>query len=173
MLERLTPGDGIQAMIIAPSQELAMQLTNVTRSFATLVDLKVTSITGGANVKRQLEQLKKHPDVVIGTPGRILNLLEERKLKAHQVQTVIVDEADDLLAGETFDAVRAILQEVPARHNSASFQRLKLPFWLNLKSGLVNPLRGSMYVRLITLRAWFGMAYFKLVTWRRPGCWVI
>jgi superfamily II DNA/RNA helicase len=114
VLERLTPGAGIQAMIIAPSQELAMQLTNVTRSFATLADLKVTSITGGANVKRQLEQLKKHPDVVIGTPGRILNLLEDRKLKGHQLKTVIIDEADDLLAGETFDAVRSILQEAPA-----------------------------------------------------------
>lgn len=60
VLERLAPGQGIQAVIIAPSQELAMQLTHVTRSFATLVDLKVVSITGGANVKRQLEQLKKN-----------------------------------------------------------------------------------------------------------------
>lgn len=139
MLERLTPGDGIQAMIIAPSQELAMQLTNVTRSFATLVDLKVTSITGGANVKRQLEQLKKHPDVVIGTPGRILNLLEERKLKAHQVQTVIVDEADDLLAGETFDAVRAILQEVPAQAQLGFFSATETPILAELEKWFGQP----------------------------------
>lgn len=133
LLERLTPGEGVQAMIIAPSQELAMQLTQVTRSFATLADLKVTSITGGANVKRQLEQLKKHPDVVIGTPGRILNLLEDRKLKPHQIQTVIVDEADDLLTGETFDAVRAILQEVPAQVQLGFFSATETPILAELE----------------------------------------
>lgn len=113
ILEKMTPGAGVQAMVIAPSQELAMQLTNVARTFADLVDLKVTAITGGANVKRQMEQLKKHPDLIIGTPGRIQNLIDDRKLKVSGVSTVIIDEADDLLAGETFDTVRWILQAVP------------------------------------------------------------
>ncbi|WP_252904558.1 DEAD/DEAH box helicase family protein [Secundilactobacillus silagei] len=138
VLERLAPGQGIQAVIIAPSQELAMQLTHVTRSFATLVDLKVVSITGGANVKRQLEQLKKHPEIVIGT-RRILNLIEDRKLKTHDVQTVIVDEADDLLEGETFDTVRTILQDVPSEVQMGFFSATETPILSELKKWFGTP----------------------------------
>ncbi|MTV81971.1 DEAD/DEAH box helicase [Lactobacillus sp. CRM56-3] len=141
ILERLEPEQGIQAIIIAPSQELAMQLTGVTRSFATLVNLKVTSVTGGANVKRQLEQLKKHPEVVIGTPGRLLNLIEDRKLKTHNVQTVIVDEADDLLDGETFDTVRTILQNVPAEVQLGFFSATETPILSDLQKWFGMPVR--------------------------------
>lgn len=139
VLERIAPGQGIQAIIVAPSQELAMQLTHVTRSFATLVDLKVTSITGGANVKRQLEQLKKHPEIVVGTPGRILNLIEDHKLKPHDVQTVIVDEADDLLEGETFDAVRTILQNVPSEVQMGFFSATETPILTELEKWFGTP----------------------------------
>lgn len=139
VLERLAAGQGIQAMIIAPSQELAMQLTHVTRSFATLLNMQVTSITGGANVKRQLEQLKKHPEIVIGTPGRILNLIEDRKLKTHDVQTVIVDEADDLLEGETFDTVRTILQNVPSEVQLGFFSATETPILSELEKWFGTP----------------------------------
>ncbi|KRK49003.1 DEAD/DEAH box helicase [Secundilactobacillus kimchicus] len=127
MLEKMTPGDGIQAMIVAPSQELAMQLTNVARTFADLVNLKVTAITGGANVKRQMEQLKKHPDLIVGTPGRIQNLIDDRRLKVAGVKTVIIDEADDLLEGETFDTVRWILQAVPGEVQLGFFSATETP----------------------------------------------
>lgn len=109
ILEKVRPGEGIQALILAPSQELAMQTTNVVRDWAQLVDVKVLAITGGANVKRQLEKLKKRPEVIVATPGRVMNLVGDGKLKLGHLKMMIVDEADELLTDETLDQIRSIL----------------------------------------------------------------
>ena len=109
MLESIRVGEGTQAMILAPSQELAMQTTNVVRDWAKLIDAKVLAITGGANVKRQTEKLKKHPEIVVGTPGRMTNMIADGKLKLGHLKLMIVDEADELLTDETLDQIREIL----------------------------------------------------------------
>ena len=113
-LANLLPGDGTQLIVLEPSQELAIQTSRVMRDWAKLLDLKVVALTGGANVKRQTERLKKRPEVIVGTPGRVLNLVSDRKLKLHLVSLLIVDEADDLLTGDTLDTVRSIAQDMPA-----------------------------------------------------------
>jgi len=113
-LANLMPGEGTQLIVLEPSQELAIQTSRVMRDWAKLLDLKVVALTGGANVKRQTERLKKRPEVVVGTPGRVLNLVTDRKLKLHLVSLLIVDEADDLLTGDTLDTVRSIAQDMPA-----------------------------------------------------------
>jgi len=109
MLEMIQAGEGTQALILAPSQELAMQTTTVVREWAQLIDAKVLAITGGANVKRQMEKLKQHPEIIVGTPGRITNLIADGKLKLGHLKLMIVDEADELLTDETLDQVREIL----------------------------------------------------------------
>ncbi|MFC6294213.1 DEAD/DEAH box helicase [Lactiplantibacillus daoliensis] len=109
MLANIRVGEGTQAMILAPSQELAMQTTNVVRDWAKLIDAKVLAITGGANVKRQTEKLKKHPEIVVGTPGRMTNMIADGKLKLGHLKLMIVDEADELLTDETLDQIREIL----------------------------------------------------------------
>ena len=101
LLPTLVPGDGEQLLILAPSQELAMQTTRVVREWATLVDLKVLALTGGANVKRQLDALKKHPEVIVGTPGRVAELVDNGKLKLKRLRTLLLDEADELLTEDT------------------------------------------------------------------------
>ncbi len=114
LLPQLKADQGTQLIVIEPSQELAMQTTTVMREWAQLLGLSVQSLTGGANLKRQVERLKKtHPNIVIGTPGRLDHLLAERNLKLHQVTQVVVDEADDLLVDETQARVLALLQAVP------------------------------------------------------------
>ena len=64
------PGDGTQLVVMAPSQELAAQITDVIREWGKLIGLNTISLIGGANIKRQIERLKKHPEIVVGTPGR-------------------------------------------------------------------------------------------------------
>lgn len=113
-LANLLPGDGTQLLVLEPSQELAIQTSRVMRDWAKLLGLKVAALTGGANVKRQTERLKKRPEVVVATPGRLLNLIQDRKLKTHLVSLIIIDEADDLLTGETLETVRAVAQAAPA-----------------------------------------------------------
>jgi superfamily II DNA/RNA helicase len=112
ILPLLTPGDGEQVLVLAPSQELAMQTTRVMREWASLLNLKVLSLTGGANVKRQLDALKKHPEVIVGTPGRVAELVANGKLKLNRLRTLILDEADELLVEDTANQIDAIWDAV-------------------------------------------------------------
>lgn len=97
LLLQVKPGEGTQLMIVTSSQELAMQVATVTRIWSQDIGLKTISLIGGANVKRQQEKLKAHPEVVVGTPGRLVELMDSRKLKAHQIQSLVVDEVDQIL----------------------------------------------------------------------------
>ncbi|MFC6260726.1 DEAD/DEAH box helicase [Levilactobacillus fujinensis] len=126
-LANLLPGDGTQLIVLEPSQELAIQTSRVMRDWAKLLDLQVLALTGGANVKRQTERLKKRPEVIVGTPGRVLNLVSDRKLKLHLVSLLIIDEADDLLTGDTLDTVRSIAQAAPAEVQLGFFSATDTP----------------------------------------------
>ncbi|KRN75562.1 hypothetical protein IV73_GL000046 [Weissella kandleri] len=108
LLPLLQPNDGEQLLILAPSQELAMQTTRVVREWAQGFDLKVLALTGGANVKNQLDRLKKHPEILVGTPGRVGELAASKKLKLQRLRTLILDEADILLQDETADQIQNV-----------------------------------------------------------------
>ena len=99
LLMQLEANHQLQAVIFAPSQELAQQILQVSSDWGTNLGLTIMSLIGGANTKRQIEQLKKKPELIIATPGRFLELLKQTaKLKVHTVQWLIYDEADYLLA---------------------------------------------------------------------------
>ncbi|WP_353989199.1 DEAD/DEAH box helicase [Pediococcus argentinicus] len=121
LLEKLAPGDGSQLLVLSPSQELAVQTTDVFREWASLLKLRVTSVTGGANLQRQIERLKKKPEIIIGTPGRVLTMVNESRLKTSDINTLIIDEADELLTGETLGDVRQIEDQLPSDLQMAFF----------------------------------------------------
>lgn len=100
----------VQAVIIAPSQELVMQILQEIQKWGEGSGIRAASFIGGANVKRQLEKLKKHPHIALGTPGRMLELIKQKKLKMHEVKTVILDEGDQLLVPEHIDTIRSIIK---------------------------------------------------------------
>lgn len=112
LLMQLEPGEGTQLLVVLPSQELASQVASVAREWAPALDLKVQTIIGGANVRRQLEGLKKRPEVVVGTPGRLLELIKARKLKVHLLKALVLDEIDDLVADTEFTAAKGIIKSV-------------------------------------------------------------
>lgn len=128
LLEKILPKDGSQLLIMAPSQELAAQLTNTIRPWAKLLDLSVIGLLGGANVKRQIEKLKKHPEVVIGTPGRLLNLINLKKLKLHKIESIVIDEADEMLGDEdSLNDVREIVSHCPSEAQISFFSATEAP----------------------------------------------
>jgi superfamily II DNA/RNA helicase len=100
----------VQAVIIAPSQELVMQILQEIQKWSEGSGIRAASFIGGANVKRQLEKLKKHPHIALGTPGRMLELIKQKKLKMHEVKTVILDEGDQLLVPEHIETIRNIVK---------------------------------------------------------------
>lgn len=114
LLQKVIQGNGNQLLIILPSQELASQVADVTRVWAKGLELNVQAIIGGANVKRQIERLKKRPEVLVGTPGRVLELIKLKKIKAHLIQTLVLDEVDDLLSDADFNSTKDIIKSVQA-----------------------------------------------------------
>lgn len=111
VLERIdAEKKAVQAVVIAPSQELVMQILQEIQNWTEGSDIRAASFIGGANVKRQLEKLKKHPNIAIGTPGRMLELIKQKKLKMHEVKTVVLDEVDQLFVPEHLDTVRSIVK---------------------------------------------------------------
>lgn len=134
LLGNVVPKDGTQILILSPSQELAIQTTQVVREWATLLGLSVASITGGANVKRQMEKLKTNPEIVVGTPGRVLNLVEDRKLKLRNLQVMVIDEADDLLTDETLRDIQDIERQANNDVQFAFFSATETPVFADLDS---------------------------------------
>lgn len=104
MLPILNKVDGskkqVQALIVAPSQELGMQIVEVIREWTAGTDITVQQLIGGANSARQIEKLKKKPTIVVGTPGRLNELVRQGKLKLKEIETVVLDECDQLLSRE-------------------------------------------------------------------------
>lgn len=101
VLDRMDPGkQAVQAVILAPSKELVMQIQEEAGKWSQGSGIQSIPLIGGANVKRQIEKLKRHPHLVIGTPGRILELIRQKKLKMHEVKMMVLDEGDQLLGKE-------------------------------------------------------------------------
>ncbi|OJG38780.1 hypothetical protein RV01_GL002226 [Enterococcus dispar] len=112
ILMQLNPSSGNQLLILTASQELAMQVVETVRFWTENMALKVQPLIGGANTKRQLEKLKEKPEILVGTAGRVLELMKTKKIKSHQLQTVVFDEADQLLTGQALEIAKGILQHL-------------------------------------------------------------
>ncbi|MEO1773027.1 DEAD/DEAH box helicase [Candidatus Enterococcus ferrettii] len=113
LLNKLKHKEANQLLILTSSQELAMQVVEVTRVWLKGSDLQVLPLIGGANIKRQQDGLKKKPEVIIGTPGRVMELMTSKKLKSHQFKTVVFDEVDQLIQGQNLQLIQRILKSVP------------------------------------------------------------
>lgn len=112
VLERLTPKKGpVQGLILVPTRELALQVTEELLSFNKYSKLVITAIYGGASMSEQLRRLGKGVDIVVGTPGRILDHLRRGTLNLKELQYLILDEADEMLNMGFIDDVEAILAE--------------------------------------------------------------
>ncbi|MDN6639444.1 MAG: DEAD/DEAH box helicase [Tetragenococcus sp.] len=120
-LLKIQAGHGNQLLIVTPSQELGVQVADVARTWATDLGLQVQSLIGGANKKRQVEKLKAKPEVLIGTPGRLVELMKDKKVKAAHIQTVILDEADQLLQKEAVGFMQSIIKSIPKTSQYAFF----------------------------------------------------
>jgi superfamily II DNA/RNA helicase len=104
-----------QAVIVAPTHELAIQIHRQCCDLAQNAGWAVRSVLliGGTATDRQIEKLKKKPHLVVGSPGRVAELIAKGKLKTKNVGSIVIDEADRLLADESLPSVEAIIRSVP------------------------------------------------------------
>lgn len=111
LLQQIDPTEkNTQIVILASSHELVMQIHQEVQEWSRDSEIGSATLIGGANVKRQIEKLKKKPQIVIGTPGRMNELINQKKLKMHQVKTLVLDEADQLLVPEHISTIEKIVK---------------------------------------------------------------
>jgi len=96
IIEKITPGKGVQALVLTPTRELAEQIAKVTRAFSRNTELVTHEIFGGVDLERQINKIRK-ADIIIGTPGRILDHINRRNLKLSEIKILVLDEADRLV----------------------------------------------------------------------------
>jgi len=144
-----TSNDQLQVVILAPSRELVMQIVQVAQDWGQPGGVKATSLIGGVPIKRQVERLKKRPQLIAGTPGRVLELVSMKKLKMHHVKTMVLDEGDQLLSGEHLSSVKNIVKStmkdrqlllfsatIKAETESLAQELMKQPNIVKVESGL-------------------------------------
>ena len=102
----------MQAIVLVPTHELAIQILRQIERLAGNSDLKANSapIIGNVNIDRQIEKLKEKPHIIVGSPGRILELIKKKKISSHTVKTIIIDEADRLMDDNNIEAVKAVIK---------------------------------------------------------------
>ena len=123
ILERIDPASShVQAIVLCPTRELALQVCDAARGFAKYLDgVDVVPVYGGAPIRDQVERLARGAQVVVGTPGRVLDLLNRGKLLLADARMVVLDEADEMLSMGFIDDVRAILRRAPWGRQTALF----------------------------------------------------
>ena len=115
-LLRLQNKKAQQLLILAPNTELAGQIFEVCKTWAEPLGLTAQLLLSGSSQKRQIERLKKGPEIIIGTPGRIFELVKLKKIKMMNVETIILDEFDQLLSDSQYHFVDKITHYAPRDH---------------------------------------------------------
>jgi ATP-dependent RNA helicase DeaD len=113
--------NGIQALILTPTRELAQQVAEAIKDLAAHRRLHVLTVYGGQSIDRQIRSLERGVDIVVGTPGRVIDLLDRKKLHFDQVRWVVLDEADEMLSMGFIDDVKKILSRTPKERQTACF----------------------------------------------------
>jgi ATP-dependent RNA helicase DeaD len=113
--------DTIQAIVVAPTRELAIQVSEELYKIGATKRVRVLPIYGGQDIERQIRALKKRPHVIVGTPGRIIDHINRKTLHLQHVHTVVLDEADEMLNMGFIDDIEAILSQVPAERQTLLF----------------------------------------------------
>ena len=123
IIELLDPSSSnVQAIILSPTRELAVQIGNNIKDFCKyLKDVKVTTVYGGSSIEDQIRSLKKGSQIVVGTPGRTVDLINRRALKLGNVQWLVLDEADEMLNMGFKDELDKVLEATPETKQTLLF----------------------------------------------------
>lgn len=113
--------DAVQAIVVAPTRELAIQVSEELYKIGSTKRVRVLPIYGGQDIERQIRALKKHPHIIVGTPGRVLDHIQRRTLRLQNVHTVVLDEADEMLNMGFVEDIEAILSHVPTERQTLLF----------------------------------------------------
>ena len=121
ILQNFKPQRQPQALVLAPTRELALQVADSMIEYGKHLHVRVLAVYGGQPYGPQIGNLKRGVDIVVGTPGRLNDLLERKVLNLSEIKTVVLDEADEMLNMGFIEEVEKILAETPAGRQTALF----------------------------------------------------
>lgn len=110
ILENFEPSKVIQTIVLAPTRELALQVAKEMNSLAHGKKIRITPVYGGQSIEFQIRQLKKGTDIIVGTPGRVIDLMERKLIKLQDLKYFILDEADEMLNMGFVEDIEKILE---------------------------------------------------------------
>ncbi len=119
ILERRSPGP--RAVVIAPTRELATQIAAEIRMLSKFTRVKLVTVYGGVSMQNQIRGLRQNPDIVVGCPGRMLDLLQRGVLRLGKVETLVLDEADHMFDMGFLPDIRKIIKAMPTRRQNLLF----------------------------------------------------
>ena len=155
ILQNLIPGQRKpQALILSPTRELAMQVAKAMEAYGAYTDVRVLAIYGGSSYGRQIGALKRGVDVVVGTPGRLLDLLKKKSLDLSAVRTLVLDEADEMLSMGFIEDIETLLDATSNQRQVALFSATMPKAIRNLAAKYLNePQSVSIKKKQLTLAA--------------------
>src|SRR5258705_2732951 len=121
ILNNYQPRKNPQALVLAPTRELALQVAEAMQGYGRHLRIQGLAVYGGQGFGQQIKELRRGVDIIVGTPGRLLDLLGRNILDLSGVKTVVLDEADEMLKMGFIDDVEAILAKTPAARQTALF----------------------------------------------------
>jgi len=127
LIEKVAGREGVQSLILAPTRELAMQVAESIKEFSKGQNVQVVTVFGGMPIDRQIRSLKKGPQVVVGTPGRVIDHLNRRTLKTTDIHTLILDEADEMMNMGFIDDMKFIMDKIPASQRQTMLFSATMP----------------------------------------------
>jgi ATP-dependent RNA helicase RhlE len=115
------PSTGIRALVLTPTRELAMQIDESFRAYGRYLELKTTVVVGGVSSKSQIHALHLDPEILVATPGRLIDLHNQRVVRLDRVEMLVLDEADRMLDMGFVHDVRKIVSKTPAARQTMFF----------------------------------------------------
>lgn len=120
ILHKILPGNGLQALILTPTRELCIQVTDVFREFGKSLGIRITSVYGGVSIDPQIRDIRSS-DIVIGTPGRLLDHLRRRTINFDAITILVLDETDKMFEMGFIDDVEEIIRYIPRQRQLLMF----------------------------------------------------
>ena len=153
LLQRLDPSNReVQALVMVPTRELAVQVATAISKFAKHVGLRVAAVYGGQPIDRQIRQLRAGAEVIVGTPGRLQDHMRRGSLALDHVSFCVLDEADEMLALGFLEDMETILAQLPETRQLAFFSATMPPRVASLtKRFLKNPRHVSIEAKMRTV----------------------
>ena len=138
MLQLTIPKQGIQGVIMAPTRELAIQITGEINKFSRNTGIKTATIYGGQGMGIQFDALRKKPEIIVATPGRLIDHLKRGTIKLNNVKHVVLDEADVMLDMGFIDDIQFILDLTPDERNTSLWSATMPPEIMRLAETNMN-----------------------------------